>query len=121
MTMAGGNLRQLLTLLTLLGLTGLFGTGCASSHKKIDWSKRIGTYHFDQAVKELGPPDKSATLSDGTVVAQWLDRRGSAWTRQQVLYGGWRVADDVAPGPDQFLTLTFSPDSLLTEWKVLFR
>ena len=52
----------------------LFLVGCAST--KIDWNSRIGNYTYDQAVTELGPPDKQAKLTDGTVVAEWMTRRG---------------------------------------------
>jgi hypothetical protein len=58
----------------LMTLAILFA-GCATQ-KKIDWAGRIGNYTFDQAVTELGPPDKQAKLQDGTVVAEWLVRRG---------------------------------------------
>src|SRR3989442_1020288 len=54
------------TVLLILNL-GLcvFLTGCAST--KIDWNSRIGNYTYDQTVVELGPPDKYAKLTDGTV------------------------------------------------------
>jgi hypothetical protein len=48
--------------------------GCLAP--KIDWQARIGNYTYDQAVVEFGPPDKSAKLTDGTTVAEWLTRRG---------------------------------------------
>ena len=41
--------------------------GCATQH--VDWNTRIGTFTFDQAVTELGPPDKQAKLSSGQTVA----------------------------------------------------
>src|SRR5208282_3567728 len=56
--------------------------GCVTP--RIDWVARVGNYTYDQAVMEFGPPDKSAKLSDGTTVAEWLTQRG------QVV---------VAPGP----------------------
>ncbi len=59
---------------TLSVLLLLLSVGCAST--KIDWSSRIGNYTYDQAVIELGPPDKYAKLTDGTVVAEWMTRRG---------------------------------------------
>ena len=51
-------------------LAALVLAGCVT--QKIDWSARVGNYTYDQAVMELGPPDKSAKLTDGTVVADWL-------------------------------------------------
>jgi len=47
--------------------------GCATS--KIDWAGRVGNYTYDQAITELGPPDREAKLSDGTIVADWITRR----------------------------------------------
>jgi hypothetical protein len=49
--------------------------GCATM-PKINWQARIGNYTYDQAVVEFGPPDKSAKLTDGTTVAEWLLQRG---------------------------------------------
>src|SRR4051812_26414170 len=49
--------------------------GCATA-PKIDWNSRIGNYTYDQAVLELGPPDRMAPLTDGTKVAEWLTFRG---------------------------------------------
>jgi len=39
-------------------LAALVLAGCVT--QKIDWSARVGNYTYDQAVMELGPPDKSA-------------------------------------------------------------
>src|SRR2546426_3892320 len=92
--------------------------GCATP--KIDWNSRIANYTFDQAVTELGPPDKSAKLTDGTTVAEWLTGRG--YTRGWVyshhafgLYPPYYIGPgidyyDVAPGPNYYLRLTFGPD-----------
>lgn len=51
----------------------LFAAGCAS--RKIDWASRVNQYTYDQAIVELGPPDKTAKLSDGSTVAEWYQRR----------------------------------------------
>ena len=63
----------------------LFLIGCAST--KIDWNSRIGNYTYDQAVLELGPPDKYAKLTDGTVVAEWMTRRGYSGGSAGFMYG----------------------------------
>ncbi len=65
-------LRLVVQTLAIVLLAAL-AVGCATS--KIDWAGRVGTYTFDQAVLDLGPPDKQAKLTDGTVVAEWLTRR----------------------------------------------
>ena len=48
----------------LLLFLGIALSACKST-PKIDWNGRVGNYTYDQAVMELGPPDKTATLSDG--------------------------------------------------------
>ena len=104
-------------------------TGCATS--KINWAARVGTYTHDQAIVELGPPDKQATLTDGTIVSEWLTQRGRGvayvggagyygYPGRAGYYGGVYPAY-VTPGPDYFLRLTFSPDGKLTAWKKLTR
>jgi hypothetical protein len=101
--------------------------GCATP--KIDWAGRTGNYTFDQAVIEFGPPDKQARLEDGTVVAEWLTRRGY---RQVYPVGGYYGHyGHCAPyyygpfypsyidsyTPDYFLRLTFGLDGKLNAWK----
>jgi hypothetical protein len=99
--------------------------GCATPG--IDWSGRIGNYTFDQAVLELGPPDKQAKLEDGTVVAEWLTRRGYAYSSPAFGYSPWSYYGPYHPVyvdsrmPDYFLRLTFGPDGKLTAWKKLAR
>lgn len=93
--------------------------GCATH--KIDWAGRIGNYTFDQAVIELGPPDKQAKLSDGSLVADWLTRRGRNAIYATGYYGttGWPgyAPVYVGPGtPDFFLRLNFAANGQLTAW-----
>jgi len=99
----------------------LAGTGCATK-AKINWNSRIGTYSYDQAVKEMGPPDKSAKLSDNTLVAEWLTARGFGRTGGYYFWPGhpgtfWMEP----PSPDYFIRLTFGPDGKLKEWKKVAR
>jgi hypothetical protein len=104
--------------------------GCVSN--KIDWNSRIGVYNFDQAVVELGPPDKSATLSDGTVVAEWMTRRGSAGGYYDGYYGAprpypyWRGYYPPgsyydAPSAAYFLRLVFDAEGRLIDWRKFAR
>jgi hypothetical protein len=115
----------------ILGLA-LLWIGCAST--KIDWNSRLGHYTYDQAVVELGPPDKSASLSDGTVVAEWLTRPGRSGGYSDLYYGspgphpyhrGYYYYPPLyyydPPTPSYFLRLIFSPDGRLTEWRRLAR
>ncbi len=92
--------------------------GCAT--QKIDWQSRVGAYSFDQAVVDLGPPDKMAQLSDGTIVAEWLTFRG----RSGHFYHGHHFLGHHSfhpfyepPMPDRFLRLTFEPGGALRDWK----
>jgi hypothetical protein len=62
------------SLLVTLAFVALVIAGCATT-KPIDWNSRVGSYTFDQAVTELGPPDKQAKLSDGRTVAEWITHR----------------------------------------------
>ncbi|MCS7091217.1 MAG: hypothetical protein RMN51_03010 [Verrucomicrobiota bacterium] len=109
-----------LNLLTLLALL----CGCATS--KINWNERIGKFTFDQAVVELGPPDKQAKLQDGTIVAEWLTRpsRGRLYTSAawHPYWYGWGFPTYVETyTPDGWLRLVFGPDGLLKEWKTYTR
>jgi hypothetical protein len=101
----------------------LFFCGCATA--KIDWSKRIGTYTYDQAVLELGPPSKQAKLTDGTTVADWLTHRGYyyAYAPGAYGYGAWGYAPyvDTYRTPDSYLRLTFGPDAKLHSWKRIYQ
>jgi len=98
--------------------------GCATS--KINWAERVGRYTFDQAVVELGPPDKQARLQDGTVVAAWLTRpsrnrldTSAGW---YPYWHGWGFPTYVAPySPEGWLRLVFGPDGQLKEWKTYLR
>jgi hypothetical protein len=106
--------------LLLLPLAVLAG-GCATS--RINWAERVGTYTYDQAVVEYGPPDKQATLQDGSVVADWMIRRGYAYPSYPGFAHGpypyWHapVGPTYFESPDYYLRLVFGPDTKLTTWK----
>ena len=104
-----------------LGIVALLlMVGCATH--KIDWASRIGTYTFDNAVIELGPPDKQAKLDDGTLVAEWLTNRGSTFAYPAYGFGNpyWYAtppATTYVDTPDYYLRLIFAPDGKLKSWK----
>jgi len=98
--------------------------GCAST-PKIDWNTRVGNYTYDQAVVELGPPDKQAKLSDNTTVAMWIKQsRGSGFSIGLGTGGlvgphtavGGGVSQSVGGYHDQVLKLVFAPDGRLASW-----
>jgi len=99
--------------------------GCATN--KIDWAARVGTYTHDEAVVELGPPDKQEKLTDGTVVAEWLIQRGRvAYVGGAGYYGypGWRGyygPSYIQSGPDYFVRLMFDTNGKLIAWKKFVR
>lgn len=120
-------LRASVWLLLLACIVGL-GSGCASN--KIDWASRVGSYTYDDAVRELGPPDKAAKLSDGSTVADWLTARGMRTATTYGSFGhypyryGWggpayTVVDP--PSPDRFMRLTFDPQGVLASWERVYR
>jgi hypothetical protein len=117
--------KLILPLILILVAGGLLA-GCAST-PKIDWNSRVGTYTFDQAVAEFGPPDKSTTLKDGSSVAEW--RTGTA-PQTSVGFGvgsygghsGVSVGTSVGSGyRGRYLRLNFAPDGTLTAWQGVTR
>ena len=102
--------------------------GCATG-PKIDWNSRIGDYSYDQAVTDLGPPDKFAKLTDGSIVAEWLIYR--SYPSSSVYFGGgygfchpyfypWYGPTVYYHGGysyETFLRLNFGPDGKLKAWK----
>jgi hypothetical protein len=115
------NLVAKLSLLTILALATALIAGCKTT-KPVDWNSRVGTYTFDQAVTELGPPDKQTALSDGKLVAQWITHRndGSSFSVGTGFYTGGvgvGVGHSVGSGyPDKILTLTFGTNSVLAAY-----
>ena len=107
-------------------LLALLLGGCAT--RKVDWASRVGSYTFDQAIAEFGPPDKQAKLTDGTLVADWLTRRGyhqfyAAGGYYGSAYRHWQYSPAYVDtySPDYFLRLTFGADGRLKAWKKVAR
>ncbi len=105
-------------------LAALVLAGCVT--QKIDWPARVGNYTYDQAVLELGPPDKSAKLTDGTVVADWLTHHaqiivspGPYYGPPGYYYGPFMPMYTETYLPAQYLRLTFGADGKLKTWKKL--
>ena len=108
-------------LLTVLILATILSQGCQTK-PRVDWNSRIGSYTLDQAVTDLGPPDKQATLSDGKKVAEWITHRrgGSGFSVGTGFFSGpvgVGVSQSVGSGrSDVVLKLIFSPDNKLLSW-----
>ena len=107
----------------LLALLAAFVfAGCATG-PKIDWQSRVGHYTYNQAVLDLGPPDKVAKLDNGVIVANWITHQGYAYsTGGAVVYGNHPgavivPADNQSYSPTYYLRLTFDAYGKLTAWK----
>jgi hypothetical protein len=94
--------------------------GCATKKHGIDWQTRVGSYTYDQAVSEMGPPDKESKLSEGTRVSEWhLKERGgmnlSFGLGSYSRYSGVGVGQDIGTfgGGHDYLRLVFRPDGIL--------
>jgi hypothetical protein len=113
----------------ILGLFILIGAlaiaGCKTP-PPVDWNARVGNYTYDQAVIELGPPDKTATLSSGQTVADWITgqrQNGSVSIGTGFFGGGYHSGVGLGVGQtigggysDRVLRLTFGPDNRLVTW-----
>lgn len=87
--------------------------GCATT-PKVDWEARVGSYTYDEAVLELGPPENVAELQNGTKVAEWAagGRRGGS----SVMVGVGPVISAFPVGEERrdYLRLTFGAEGRLT-------
>ena len=102
--------------LTILAFSlALLLTACATN--KVDWQGRVGNYSYDQAVLEFGPPDKEATLQDGTRVSEWLTARGRSHGGFATYMGRGMVHVSNDLSPDYYLRLTFDPSGKLQSFR----
>ena len=125
-------LRMMISWVALFAV-GIWLTGCVTT-PRVDWNSRVGVYTYDQAVIELGPPDKMATLSDGAIVAEWMTHRGRYYGSSAAYgyYGAPYGRYGIYPGlvvtpqyldrsPDKFLRLVFDPKRVLVSWTDFLR
>ena len=106
-----------------IGFAGVASvSGCVT--QKVDWQARVGHYTRDQAITDLGPPDNSAKLSDGTVVDEWLTRSSTVVAAPEPYFlppgsyfGPSTPVYTETYYPASFLRLTFGPDGKLKTWK----
>ncbi len=110
------------SLALLAALVVVFWAGCAST-PKVDWNSRVGNYTYDDAVKELGPPERSAETSDGTLVAEWFLKYGPSFSFGFGMssfgpHGGVGSGQGVTTGGNpQYLRLRFDKDGKLEGWE----
>jgi hypothetical protein len=106
--------------LAILFLAVALIAGCKTA-PQADWNSRVGTYTFDQAVTDLGQPDKQEKLSDGKTVAQWITLHGSNGNFgnggfNNNNYGMGAGQPIVQSYKDHVLELTFGTDGKLVSW-----
>lgn len=101
-----------------LALAASLLAGCATQ-PDVDWNGRIGTFTYDNAIAELGPPDKQSKLADGKTVAVWINRRSSGRNLNTFpgIYGSHPAAGPSQSagrgGSERVLRLTFEADGRL--------
>jgi len=93
--------------------------GCSTT-PPVDWNSRIGTYTYNQAVAEMGRPDRQASLSDGKMQYKWFigPRITSPPNTGMSNYGNQGFTSDKTAGAvnNHMLQLTFGPDGKLVSW-----
>ena len=104
----------------LLTLAAVICAGCATH--RVDWDSRVGIFTCDQAIVELGPPDKTAKLSDGQTVAEWISRYsyGGTTSVSSGFYNGAGGVNLIQSAPayrESKLCLTFTTNNILARWK----
>ena len=73
-------MKKAMTYFTIIA-TLAFITGCASTN----WQSKIGSYTYEDAVQEYGPPDNVQTLSNGDEVYSWTTSIGMNWIDKLIL------------------------------------
>jgi len=106
--------------LVILFLAVAFIAGCKTM-PQVDWNSRVGAYTYNQAVADMGQPDKQAKLNDGKTVDQWITLHGN----NGFFVGGGYGSGSYGVGSgqnlgqtykDHVLELTFGPDGKLVSW-----
>lgn len=112
-------LKQQINLMALIVAVAVLA-GCVSK-PAIDWETRIGESTYDDVVRELGPPEKETTLSDGSRVGDWLVGRGPVSTSFHTFPDGRTTHGISHQFPDRLIRLTFGQDGRLSAWKRVYR
>ena len=109
-------------LVTLIFATLLANAACTTK-PKVDWNSRVGSFTYDQAVVELGPPDRMTEISEGRKVADWVTGRTSS-PRLSFGVGSYGGGGGVGVGTgtggdpiEKILRLTFDKDGKVVQWE----
>ena len=110
------------TLLAAISTLLLVAPSCTTK-PKVDWNSRVGSFTYDQAVVELGPPDRMTEISEGRKVADWVTGRTSS-PRLSFGVGSYGGKGGVGVGTgtggdpsEKILRLTFDKDGKLVQWE----
>jgi hypothetical protein len=101
--------------------------GCATTTSPQVWDSRQTHYTETQAVKELGVPEKTVSLSDGSSVDVWLYRPGTRDWQTTYAYiqpvtftvtemQEYNILRTRPYIPQIYLRLLFAPDGTLESW-----
>jgi len=121
--MSGASVVWALVVLSLLA--GACASGPKIDVSEAEWRGRIGTYTYEQALAELGPPNVVGESNEGKT-AEWVIRQSPATSFSFGVgggsYGGGAargggVGTTVSPPPGgEYLRLRFDKDGKLAEW-----
>ncbi len=114
------NLAVKFSLPVILALAVAFLTGCATP-PPVDWDSRVGHYTYNQALSELGLPNRQSRLSDGKVVSKWFVQPpvSPRFNSGMSYYGNNGFGAGQTPGGgynNQMLQLTFDTNGTLIAW-----
>lgn len=112
-------LRKSLIAAGMLGAASLILAGCQTA-PPANWASRVGSYTYDQAVAELGPPTSTTKLANGSTVAQWA-QSGHA-TDNTFSFTSTAAGTNASTAPpmqpgQRYLALTFDSNNILTGWQ----
>jgi hypothetical protein len=88
----------------------LLSIGCATSI----WNSRIGTYTYDQVIKEIGQPNSSERNANSDLVAEWIERTSSFVGTGSTMLGKPEPAEGIIR---DYLRMTFNSKGILQEVK----
>lgn len=102
----------------ILALTTGLMARCATP--EINWDSRLGTYRFDQAVKEYELPAKMHRLTDGRKALEWYLGSGQRVAPVKCAGPGYESGIGVSQTGQQYyelnLHLTFTTNDILSTW-----
>lgn len=103
-------------------VTVSFLLGCVAP-ASVNWDQRIGTYTWDEAVTEFGPPTRVTDETGGVKAAEWIRPRMQVEpvAPPPPTYERGEPVDPAqsygTTAPDKILKLSFTPDGKLMDWK----